>query len=108
MIGRYVDVEKQFQIGNYDKIISTMTSLHGKDNIQKVVDIVFAHTQIKLRNILITALLDLTWSEEPKMTKDIKSSLVDLANLSHEQNSSVSLKARTILIASEKPSYDLR
>ena len=40
--------------------------------------------------------------------KDIKSSLLELANLSRGENSTVSLKARTILIASEKPSYELR
>ena len=73
-----------------------------------MVDIVFAHTQVRMRNVLINLLLDSLWSQEPKLTKDIKSSLLDLANLSRGENSTVSLKARTILIASEKPSYELR
>ena len=44
MIRRYTDVEKQFQIGHYDKVVTTMRALN-KDNVQKVVDTVFAHTQ---------------------------------------------------------------
>nr|APH81346.1 ACC [Paracyclopina nana] len=107
IIKRYTDVEKQFQIGHYDKVVTTMRSLN-KDNVQKVVDTVFAHTQVRMRNIFITSLLDSLWKQEPRMTKDIKSSLLDLANLSRGENSTVSLKARTILIASEKPSYELR
>ena len=48
----------------------------NKDNVQKVVDTVFAHTQVRLRNILITLLLDNLWNQEPRMTKDIKSTLL--------------------------------
>ena len=91
-----------------------------------------------MRNILITNLLDNLWNQgrpfsrknyfkcityhcitiwrnyflvksiEPRLTKDIKTTLLELANLSRGENSTVSLKARTILIASEKPSYELR
>ena len=107
MIKRYTDVERQFQIGHYDKVVTTMRALN-KDNVQKVVDTVFAHTQVRMRNVLINLLLDSLWGQEPKLTKDIKASLLDLANLSRGENSTVSLKARTILIASEKPSYELR
>ena len=80
----------------------------NKDNVQKVVDTVFAHTQVRMRNILITLLLDNLWTQEPRLTKDIKPTLLELANLARGENSTVSLKARTILIASEKPSYELR
>ena len=53
MIRRYTDVEKQFQIGHYDKVVTTMRALN-KDNVQKVVDTVFAHTQGNLlRGIVI-------------------------------------------------------
>jgi acetyl-CoA carboxylase/biotin carboxylase 1 len=107
MIKRYTDVEKQFQAGHYDKVVTTMRSLH-KDNVDKVVEIVFAHTKVKMRNVLINTLLDNLWAQEPRLTKDIKSTLLELANLSRGENSTVSLKARTILIASEKPSYELR
>ena len=48
----------------------------NKDNVQKVVDTVFAHTQVRLRNILITLLLDNLWTQEPRMTKDIKQTLL--------------------------------
>ena len=48
----------------------------NKDNVQKVVDIVFAHTQVRMRNVLINILLDKLWTQEPKLTKDIKLSLL--------------------------------
>ena len=96
-----------FKIGHYDKVVTTMRTLN-KDNVQKVVDTVFAHTQVRMRNILITLLLDNLWTQEPRLTKDIKPTLLELANLARGENSTVSLKARTILIASEKPSYELR
>lgn len=107
LIKRYVDVERYFQVGHYDKVVSTMRSMN-KDNIDKVVGIVFAHTQVRLRNVLVTTLLNNLWDQEPRLTKDLKSTMLDLANLSRGENSTVSLKARTILIASEKPSYELR
>ncbi len=107
MISRYTDVERQFQIGHYDKVVTTMRTLN-KDNVQSVVDTVFAHTRVRMRNVLINILLDNLWKQEPKLAKDIRPSLQELANLSRGENSTVSLAARTILIASEKPSYDLR
>ena len=64
-----------FQVGHYDKVVTTMRTLN-KDNVQKVVDTVFAHTQVRLRNILITLLLDNLWTQEPRMTKDIKQTLL--------------------------------
>ena len=57
---------------------------------------------------LFEKLFFLVKSIEPRLTKDIKTTLLELANLSRGENSTVSLKARTILIASEKPSYELR
>ena len=67
MIRRYTDVEKQFQIGHYDKVVTTMRALN-KDNVQKVVDTVFAHTQGNLlRGIVIWSgaawfVLKMTWT----------------------------------------------
>ena len=108
LINKYLSVEKMFQVGHYDKIVSTMWANH-KDNIWFVVDTLFAHIQYRFRNIVITTLLDKLWTKEPRLTKDLKPTLRDLTNsLVKAENSTVSLKARTILIASEKPSYELR
>merc|ERR1712020_424749 len=57
LINKYLEVEKLFQVGHYDKVVSTLWSTH-KDDIWYVVDTVFAHTQYRFRNIVITTLLD--------------------------------------------------
>ena len=67
-----------------------------------------AATFSRFRNIVITTLLDQLWANEPRLTKDLKPLLRDLTNLVRGETSTVSLKARTILIASEKPSYEIR
>ena len=71
---RYLDVEKLFQFGHYDKVISTLRQTN-KDNIDVVVDRVFAHTQYKNRNLLITTMLDKLWHEEPRLIKNMKPTL---------------------------------
>ena len=53
-------------------------------------------------------MLDQLWANEPRLTKDLKPILRELTNLVRGETSTVSLKARTILIASEKPSYEIR
>eukprot|EP00095_Tigriopus_kingsejongensis_P004246 maker-scaffold711_size108467-snap-gene-0.33 protein:Tk04246 transcript:maker-scaffold711_size108467-snap-gene-0.33-mRNA-1 annotation:"hypothetical protein DAPPUDRAFT_222043" len=107
LIQRYLEVEKLFQVGHYDKVVSTMREMN-KDNIDLVVERVFAHTQYRNRNILITTLLDTLWTKDPRMIKSIKQALHSLTDLVRPENATVLLKARTILIASEKPSYELR
>lgn len=107
LIDKYLEVEKLFQVGHYDSVVSTMRQMH-MDNIEVVVDRVFAHTQYRNRNALITTLLDKVMSREPRLIKSLKSSLLELTDLVRPENSTVLLKARTILIASEKPSYELR
>ena len=107
LLSQYLDVERLFQVGHYDKVVSTMRQMN-KDNINVVVERVFAHTQYRNRNVLVTALLDRLWRREPRMIKSLRPSLLALTDLVRPENSTVSLKARTILIASERPSYELR
>ena len=74
-----------------------------------VVDTLFAHTQYRFRNIVMTTLLDKLWTKEPRLAKDLKDKLREMTNtLVRSENSTVALKARTILIASEKPPYEVR
>ena len=108
LLNKYLAVEKLFQVAHYDKVVSTLVASH-KDDVDHVVETVFAHTQYRHRNMLITILLDKLWEKEPRLTKDLKPILREMTNtLVRSQNSTVSLKARTILIASERPSYELR
>ena len=52
----------------------------------------------RFRNIVITTLLDQVWANEPRLTKDLKPILRELTNLVRGETSTVSLKARTILV----------
>lgn len=107
LLDRYLQVEKQFQHGSYDKTIARMRLEH-KDDMEMVVNTVFAHTQYKKRNIVITKLLDKLWKHEPRSIKALKGIFQELTDLVLLENSAVVLKARTILIASDKPSFELR
>ena len=108
IINKYLEVEKMFQVGHYDKIVSKMWSEH-KENIWHVVGTLFAQTQYRFRNIVMTSLLDTLWASDKRLAKDLKHKLREMTStLVRSENSTVALKARTILIASEKPSYELR
>ncbi len=56
----------------------------------------------------MTTLLDKLWASEPRLLKTLRQPLTALTDLVRPQNATVLLKARTILIASDKPSYELR
>ena len=108
IINKYLEVEKMFQVGHYDKIVSKMWSEH-KENIWHVVGTLFAQTQYRFRNLVMTSLLDALWASDKRLAKDLKHKLREMTStLVRSENSTVALKARTILIASEKPSYELR
>ncbi len=107
LLDRYLQVERHFQEGNYDQTIANMR-LANKDNMEVVVGAVFAHTQFRKRNAVVTKVLDKLWKNEPRTIKSLKGSLTDLTDLVLPENSAVVLKARTILIAADKPSFELR
>ena len=77
-------------------------------DITPIVDRIFAHKQFRKRNFVVTTLLEELYKQEPRIMAELKPILTELTNLIKQENSSVSLKARTILIACEKPTYDLR
>lgn len=108
LISRYLEVEKHFQVGQYDKVVSQMRTLAGAGQEEVIVGRIFAHKQYRKRNILITCLLDKLFQQEPRIMAELRNVLVELTNLSKQENSTVCLKARTLIIASEKPTYELR
>ena len=81
LINRYLRVEAMFQSGHYDKIVSKMWSEH-KDNIWFVVETLFANTQYRHRNIVMTTLLASLWDrkEGKQVVKDMKDKLRELTN----------------------------
>ncbi|CAB4070281.1 ACACA [Lepeophtheirus salmonis] len=97
LLWRYIEVEKHFQIGHYDKILNNLrqhiNSCDQKDMLWAV-DRIFARNQYKQRNVIVNSLLDKLWSFEPRLTKDLKPILSELTNLVRQENATVALKAR--------------
>ena len=79
-----------------------------KGDMKGIVDMIFAHQQYTKRNRVICCLLDELYDQEPRLMAEMKPVLTDLTNLYKQENSSVCLKARTILIACDKPTFDIR
>ena len=79
-----------------------------KGDMKGIVDRIFAHQQYTKRNRVICCLMDELYEHEPRLMAEMKPVLTELTNLYKQENSSVCLKARTILIACDKPTYDIR
>ena len=79
-----------------------------KGDMKVIVDRIFAHQQYTKRNRVICCLMDELYEQEPRLMAEMKPVLTELTNLYKQENSSVCLKARTILIACDKPTYDIR
>ena len=109
LVAKYLEVEHHFQVGQYDKVVSQMQrSVGPKEDMTLIVDRIFAHKQYRKRNYVVTCLLDSLFQQEPRLMAELKPILTELTNLVKQENSSVCLKARTILIACEKPTFDIR
>ena len=85
-----------------------LRSAGPKGDMSVIVDRIFAHQQYIRRNRVICCLLDELFEQEPRLMSEMKNSLNELTNLYKQENSTVCLKARTIMIACEKPTYDIR
>merc|ERR1712226_1594011 len=79
-----------------------------RGDMTQIVDRIFAHKQYRKRNFVVTCLIEELFQQEPRLMAELKPILTELTNLVKQENSSVCLKARTILIACEKPTFDIR
>jgi acetyl-CoA carboxylase / biotin carboxylase 1 len=107
LIKQYLDIESLFQQGSFDKCVNKLREIH-KDNVQQVLDIVFAHSNYENRNYLVILLIDLLLSKDPTLTDELTALLTNLTQLSNNKNDAVSLKARQVLIAFQQPPYEQR
>ncbi|XP_060534242.1 acetyl-CoA carboxylase isoform X2 [Cylas formicarius] len=107
LLKQYYDVESQFQHGSYDKCVSLLRDKH-KDDIKLVSAVIFSHSQVAKKNLLITMLIDHLWSNEPGLTDELAPALTELTTLNRSEHSRVALRARQVLIAAHQPAYELR
>ncbi|CAH1163265.1 unnamed protein product [Phaedon cochleariae] len=107
LLKQYYEVESQFQQGSYDKCVSLLRDQH-KDDMSAVSAILFSHSQVAKKNLLVTMLIDHLWSNEPGLTDELASCLTELTSLNRSEHSRVALRARQVLIAAHQPAYELR
>ncbi|KAG8315425.1 hypothetical protein J6590_071134 [Homalodisca vitripennis] len=107
LLRQYYEVESQFQQGSYDKCVTAIQEKY-KDDMVSVAGIIFSHSQVAKKNMLVTMLIDHLWSNEPGLTDELAATLNELTSLNRSEHSRVALRARQVLIAAHQPAYELR
>lgn len=88
LLKQYLAVEQKFQIGSFDKCINNLRE-ENKDNMQKVLDVIFSHANYNNKNNLVIMLINLLFSKDPTLTDELNSSLQALTQLNNSKNSKV-------------------
>ena len=107
LLKQYLRVEQQFQQGHYDKCITKLMEKKTED-MSSVAASILSHLAVKPKNKLVILLIEHLFGKEPGLTDDMASILTELTTLNRQDNSSVALRARQVLIASHLPPYELR
>ena len=103
----YYSSESKFRAGSYDKFLAQLREEY-KDDIQRIIQIVFSTANAPRKNFLVIYLLECIEEREISLSPELEAVLNDLTTLNRLENVKVSLKARQILIASHEPPYELR
>ncbi|KAG1687910.1 Acetyl-CoA carboxylase [Nymphon striatum] len=106
LLHKYLEVETEFQ-GHYDKCVSVLRD-KNKDNMLKVLEFIFSHSQVAKKNILVIKLIDHLCGHEPNITDELIVSFCKLTTMNKSENSKVALRARQVLIAANQPAFELR
>lgn len=88
LLKQYLEVEKKFQRGNYDRCINNLRE-ENKDNMQKVLSVIFSHANYYNKNTLVIMLINRLFSKDPTLTDELKCSLQELTRLHNGKNSKV-------------------
>lgn len=107
LIRNYLNIETIFQSGTYDKCLTQLREKH-KNEMHKVVEIVFSHANFNSKNTLVIMLIDLLFERDPTLTDELTALLSELKLLTNATNAKVALKSRQVLIAFQQPPYELR
>jgi len=112
-ISAYLDVESQFENRILDDVVQDMIKAN-KDNLQEVIDLNLAHSQLKSRNKLILALLRQVETFRDRydgieaLPAEMKEKLRSLAALKGHEYGEIVLSASSIIRESEVPSFSSR
>eukprot|EP00111_Clytia_hemisphaerica_P003152 TCONS_00008959-protein len=108
LLKQYVRVEKLFNEGNFEKCVSLMVDRNDEKSMEKIIEKVFSHDRVLQKNALVIKIIDCLCSKEHQLTEEIRNIMLELTELNQTAHAKVALKARQVLISSQKPSYELR
>ncbi|KAF6025259.1 hypothetical protein EB796_016427 [Bugula neritina] len=122
LLSQYLDVEKKFQLGHFEKCVEKMCKDIG--DVGDVVPMIFSHSQVQRKNqVLIMIINQFCTGETGKVDPDLQSLLDKIAALNQSENSKVcryslcailyisqhvALRARQVLMCTQQPPYDRR
>lgn len=109
LLERYEATEKLFG-GSIEARVLSLREQH-KDDLDKVVSLVLSHIKAQSKSKLVLALLDYVKSSGLNLSNvesQMYKALQGLAALEAKSSTSVSLKAREVLILGQMPSYEER
>ncbi|CAF0784693.1 unnamed protein product, partial [Didymodactylos carnosus] len=107
LIENYLNIETLFQNEQYDNCLTLLRENH-KTDMHRVVELVFSHANYQSKNALIVMLIDVLFARDSTLTDEIKKLMHELTLLDNQKSIKVALKARHILIAFQKPPFELR
>lgn len=108
LVRNYIEVEQHFQLGHYDKCVSSLREKYKDDGMGTVVNKIFSHLAVSRKNQLIIKLIDHLCGREPGITDELSSILNALTILNKAENAKVALRARQVLISAHQPPFALR
>lgn len=108
LVRNYIEVEQHFQVGQYDKCVSSLREKYKDEGMATVVNKIFSHLSVGRKNQLIIKLIDHLCGREPGITDELSNILNALTILNKQENAKVALRARQVLISAHQPPFALR
>lgn len=108
LLREYIQVEILFNDGNFEKSVTAMMEKMKGKNVTTVIRNIYSHTNIGKKNTLAVKLIDCLCAPDNPLGDDIRNVLQEMTHLNRPEHAKVALKARQVLISSQKPSYELR
>ncbi|KAJ3268627.1 acetyl-coenzyme-A carboxylase [Terramyces sp. JEL0728] len=108
ILKKYYDIESLYESTAAARVILKLRD-QNKDSLEKVLNIVRAHSKPKPRSELVLAILDHIERECPAVHKKLFANILDqLAQLGNKSTNKVSFRAREILIGYQLPGIEQR
>ncbi|XP_065669761.1 acetyl-CoA carboxylase isoform X2 [Hydra vulgaris] len=108
LLKQYLQAEMMFNEGNLERCVTDIVERNKDTNLNQVIQNIFSHSKVSQKNILVIKLIDHLFCSDTSLTDEVRALMQEMTHLNRQEHSKVTLKARQVLIASQKPSYELR